>query len=203
VRITPSRRPRAAVSGNEDELLLAINVRGCSIAHQGDWELRLENGDAVVATRGSGGFGIVRPTPVRFIGFCLPRGIIAPLVGGLDDSTIRIVPHGTEALGLLVVYAGAIAGGRRLHTPELRRFAVTHDLIAATVATMRDGLAIAEGRGIRAARPRAIMADITANLTNCDLTAVARRQSRLSLALGGDALRDQARGKTGRFASLI
>jgi AraC-like DNA-binding protein len=43
---------------------------------------------------------------------------------------------------------------------------------------MRDGLAIAEGRGIRAARPRAIVADITANLTNCDLTAaaVARRQ---------------------------
>jgi hypothetical protein len=113
-------RPRGAVSGNEDELLLAINVRGCSIAHQGDWELRLEDGDAVLATRGSGGLGFVRPTPVRFIGFRLPRGVIAPLVGRLDDSTIRIVPHGTEAPGLLVVYAGAIADGQRLHTPARR-----------------------------------------------------------------------------------
>ena len=38
---------------------------------------------------------------------------------------------------------------------------------------------IAEGRGIRAARLRAIFADVNANLGDCDLTAaaVARRQS--------------------------
>jgi AraC-like DNA-binding protein len=168
-------RPRGAISGNEDDLLLAINVRGSGIAHQGDREVRLEDGDAVVATRGSGGFGIVRPTPVRFIGFRLPRDVVAPLVGRLDDSTIRIVPRGTEALDLLVVYAGAIADGQRLHTPELRRLAVTHihDLIGAIVGITRDGLAIAEGRGIRAARLRAIIADITANLGDCDLTAAA------------------------------
>jgi AraC-like DNA-binding protein len=173
-------RPKGAVSGNEEDLLLAINVAGVSIAHQGDRELRVEDGDAVLATRGSGGFGIVRPVPVRFIGFRLPREVVAPVVGRLDDSTIRIVPRGTEALELLVVYARAIADGPRLHTPELRRLAVTHihDLIAATVGTTRDRLAIAEGRGVRAARLRAIMADITANLGNCDLTAaaVARRQ---------------------------
>lgn len=173
-------RPRDAVSSNEDDLLLAVNLRGRSIAQQGDRELRLEDGDALLATRGAGGFAIVRPTSVRFIGLRVPRRAIAPLVGRLDDTPIRIVPRGTEALDLLLVYASAIIDERRLQKPELRRLAVTHihDLIAATVGATRDGLAIAEGRGIRAARLRAIMADITANLDDCDLKAadVAQRQ---------------------------
>ena len=67
-----------------------------------------------------------------------------------------------------------------LHAPELQRLVATHihDLIALVVGATRDGSGIAEGRGIRAARLRAIMSDITANLSDCDLTvaAVAQRQ---------------------------
>ena len=130
-------RPRGAVSSNEDDLLLAANLRGSSIAQQGDRELRLADGDALLATRGAGGFAILRPTSVRFIGMRVPRRAIAPLVGRL-----------------------------------------VHDLIAATVGATRDALASAERRGIRAARLRAIMADITANLDDCDLKVadVAQRQ---------------------------
>ena len=123
---------------------------------------------------------IIRPTPVRFIGFRVPREAIAPLVGRLDDAPIRLVPYGTETLNLLVAYAGAILDQQPLHKPELQRLVVTHihDLIAATVGATRDGRAIAEGRGIRAARLRAIMADVAGNLGDSDLTvtAVARRQ---------------------------
>jgi AraC-like DNA-binding protein len=173
-------RPRSAASANEDDLLLAVNLVGCSIAHQGDRELRLKDGDAVFATRGSYGFAITRPTPVRFIGLRVPRSAVTPLARRLDDAPIRFVPRGTEALDLLLVYARAIADGQRLHTPEIRRLAVTHihELIAATVSATVDSLAIAEGRGIRAARLRAIMTDISANVSDCDLTAaaVARRQ---------------------------
>jgi len=130
-------RPRGAVSSNEDDLVLAVNLRGSSIAQQGDRELRLADGDALLATRGAGGFAILRPTSVRFIGMRVPRRAIAPLVGRL-----------------------------------------VHDLIAATVGATRDALASAERRGIRAARLRAIMADITANLDDCDLKVadVAQRQ---------------------------
>ena len=105
---------------------------------------------------------------------------VAPFAPRLDDDPIRFVPRGTEALDLLLVYARAIAGGQRLHTPELRRLAVTHihELIAATVSATRDSLAIAGGRGIRAARLRAIMADTSANLGDCDLTAAAVAQRR-------------------------
>jgi AraC-like DNA-binding protein len=172
-------RPRGAVSSNEDDLLLAVNLRGNSIAQQGDRELRLADGDALLATRGAEGFAIVRPTSVRFIGMRVPRRAIAPLIGRLDDAPIRVVPRGTEALDLLLVYAGAITA-ERLQKPELRRLAVTHihDLIAATVGATRDALASAERRGIRAARLRAMMADITVNLDDCDLKVadVAQRQ---------------------------
>jgi AraC-like DNA-binding protein len=47
-----------------------------------------------------------------------------------------------------------------------------HDLIAATIGATRDGLAIAEGRGIAAARLRSIMTDINANLGDGDLSVV-------------------------------
>src|SRR5262249_9547799 len=60
-------------------------------------------------------------------------------------------------------------------TPNLSRLVVTHihDLIAVTVGATRDGQVIAEGRGVRAARLRAIMSDITANLSDYDLTPAA------------------------------
>jgi AraC-like DNA-binding protein len=47
-----------------------------------------------------------------------------------------------------------------------------HDLIAATIGATRDGRAIAEGRGIAAARLRLMMADINANLGDDDLSVV-------------------------------
>jgi AraC-like DNA-binding protein len=173
-------RPRGSAFGGGDELLLAVNLRGSSGARQTDQEVVLGEGDAMLATRGSAGFTITRPTPVRFVGFRVPRGAIAPLVGRLDDARIRLVPRGTEMLNLLTTYAAALAHEQPLNTPELQRLVVSHvhDLIAAIVGATRDGRAIAEGRGIRAARLRAVMADITANLTDCGLTvaAVARRQ---------------------------
>ena len=174
-------RPRGSASGGEDDLLLGVNLSGRSTAQQSNQELILQDGDAVLATRGSmTGATIMRPTPVRFMGFRVPRVAIAPLVGRLDDTPMQLVPHGTEMLNLLVTYAGAIADDRPLHTPELQRLVVTHihDLIAAIAGATRDGWAIAQGRGIRAARLRAIMADINVNLGDCDLTvaAIARRQ---------------------------
>src|SRR6202011_3445903 len=120
-----------------------------------------------------------RPTPVRFIGCRVPRGPVALLLGRLDDTPVHLVPHRTEALNLLVTYASAIAEALPLATPELQRLAVSHmhDLIAATIRATRDGRAIAEGRGIAAARLQAIMADITSNLGDGDLgvAEIARR----------------------------
>jgi len=172
-------RPSRAVANGEDDLLLGVNVSGCSTAHQRDRDLVLRDGDAFFATRDESGFTVTRPTPVRFVGCRVPREAVAPLVGRIDDTPLRLVPPRSEALILLVTYARAIADALPFATPELQRLAVTHmhDLIAATIGATRDGRAIAEGRGIAAARLRSIMADITANLGHGDLSVadVARR----------------------------
>jgi AraC-like DNA-binding protein len=166
-------RPRGAAGQGENDLLFCVNVRGCSVAQQHDRELILRDGDAFFATRSAAGFNILRPTPARFIGCRVPREAVAALLGRLDDAPMSFVPHDTEALSLLVTYASAIAHTLPLTTPELQRLAVSHmqDLIAATVAATRGGRAIAEGRGIAAARLRAIMMDIEAHIADGELSA--------------------------------
>ena len=102
----------------------------------------------------------------------MPREAVAQRLGRLDETPISLVPHSTEALKLLVTYANAIAEALPLSTPELQRLAVshTHDLVAAIVRATRDGRAVAEGRGIAAARLRAVMADISEHLGDGDLS---------------------------------
>src|SRR6202047_2011952 len=172
-------RPVSAAANGEDDLLLGVNVRGCSMASQRGRDLVLRDGDAFYATRDVTEITVTRPTPVRFIGCRVPRGPVALLLGRLDDTPVHLVPHRTEALNLLVTYARAIADSLPLATAELQRLVVSHmhDLIAATIGATRDGRAIAEGRGIAAARLRAIMTDISANLGHGDLSVadVARR----------------------------
>lgn len=174
-------RPRGAVAMDEDDLLLAVNLRGRSAVQQNDCDLILEEGDAMLAPRGCHGFIITRATPVRFMGFRVPRPAIAALAARVDaEAPVRLVRCGSDALNLLVSYASAVASGPALDSPGLQRLVVTHvhDLIAAIVGATRDGMAIAEARGLRAARVKALMADIMQHLDHCDLTPaeVARRQ---------------------------
>src|SRR6202022_2284855 len=120
-----SIRPSRAVANGEDDLLLGVNVSGCSTAHQRDRDLVLRDGDAFLATRDQSGFiTIPRPTPVRFVGCRVPREAVAPLVGRIDDTPLRLVPPRSEALILLVTYARAIADAMPLATAELQQLVV-------------------------------------------------------------------------------
>ena len=172
-------RPRAAAPGNEDDLLVALNLCGRSIVQQGDEELTLGHGDAMLATRGQTGFSIIRPTTTRFLGLRVPRDAVTPLTGRFGDAPIQVVRGGTAVLTLLSAYARAISGAS-LQSLELRRLAVAHihDLIAAIVVYASGRRPIPDRRAIAAARLRAVMADIAAHLGDSDLSvaAVAQRQ---------------------------
>ncbi len=173
-------RPKGAAGPGEGDLLIAVNVSGDSLARHSDTELSLRDGDALLWTRSVADLGIMRLTPARFLGCRVARSEVAALLGRVDDMPMCFVPRDTEALQLLVAYARGIAESVPLATPELQRIAVSHmhDLMGAIVSAARGGRAIAEGRGIAAARLRAIMIDICAHLADGDLCVaeVAQRQ---------------------------
>jgi len=100
---------------------------------------------------------------------------LAPLVTSLDGIGMRSVPRDLDALRLLARYAGAVVEDRSLPTPELRRLVVTqvYDLAALVLGATRDAAQVAEGRGVRAARLRAILSDIAASLDDGRLSAAA------------------------------
>ena len=109
----------------------------------------------------------------------LNRNALAAMVPGLEDAFMRLVPRESEALRLLKSYVRILEDDLPLATPELRRTVVTHvyDLVAMTLGATRDAAEIANGRGVRAARLRAIKADVSARPGDPDLNigAVAAR----------------------------
>jgi AraC-like DNA-binding protein len=110
----------------------------------------------------------------------VPRAALTPFVGDIEQAATRLIPRDNEALRLLTKYLRILREEPTPTTPELRHLAVTHihDLIAMALGATRDGAAIANGRGLRAARLRAIKADILEGLGSPELTetAVALRQ---------------------------
>ena len=150
---TTTQRGRRARRGTI--CLLAVNVWGCSLARQRDTRAdRCETATLFFGREILPGSASCGSHPPRFLGCRVARAEVAALLGRLDDTPMCFVPRDTEALQLLVTYARGIAESVPLATPELQRLAVSHmhDLMAAIVAATRGGQAIAEGRGIAAAR---------------------------------------------------
>jgi AraC-like DNA-binding protein len=167
------------VSSGDDDFSLHMNLSGLSIVTARSRELTLRDGDAVLL-RYSEPRTITRPGLVEHRVVRLPRASLAPLVRNIDDAVLRPIRRGTNALNLLTHMVGALIDDPLIDAPNMRQLigAQLCDLVSITLGATRDAVAVAEGRGIRAARLRAIKTDIEAHLTQSDLSpvAVARRQ---------------------------
>ena len=170
---------RSDVSSGNDDVSLHINLSGLSIVAGRGREMTLRDGDAVLLSY-SESRTVTRPGVVHHRIVRVPRSSLAPLVRDLDDAVLRPIRNGTGALNLLTTYVGAWIADPEIERPDLRRLIVTQfcDLLAITIGSTRDLAAVAEGRGIRAARLRAVKSDIEAHLADASLSpaAVARRQ---------------------------
>ena len=102
----------------------------------------------------------------------LSRQRLALLVPGLEDAFMRPVPRNIEALQLLTRYVRLFDDQQSLATPELCGLVVNHvyDLVALALGATRDAAAIANGRGVRAARLHAIKTDILNSLSRHELS---------------------------------
>jgi AraC-like DNA-binding protein len=167
------------VGNGNDDFSIHMNLSGLSIVSGRGSEVTLRDGDAVLL-RYSVSRTITRPGLVHHRIVRLPRASLTPLVRNIDDAVMRPIPRGTGTLNLLTNYVGALIDDPVIVTPEMRQLIIAQlcDLIAVTLGATRDAAADAEGRGIRAARLRAIKSDIEVHLAHGDLSpaAVARRQ---------------------------
>jgi AraC-like DNA-binding protein len=163
----------------DDDFSFQFNVSGLSLVSGRRGDTTLRDGDAMLLSY-SVSRTITRPDRVDHRVIRLPRAALAPLVHNIDAAVLCPIPHGTGMLRLLKSYVDAVFDDPALTTPEMRRLVIAQlcDLVAVTLGATRDAAALAEGRGVRAARLRAIKDDIEAHLANGDLTpgAVAKRQ---------------------------
>lgn len=170
---------RDSGDGNDD-FSFHLNVSGLSTVASRRGETTLRDGDAMLLSY-SAGRTIDRPGLVDHRVIRLPRASLRPLVRGIDDAVLRPIPRGTGMLNLLNAYADALFDDPALGAPDVRQLVVTQlcDLVAVTLGATRDAAAVAEGRGVRAARLRAIKTDIETNLALGDVSvaSVARRQN--------------------------
>jgi AraC-like DNA-binding protein len=163
----------------DDDFSFHMNVNGGSHVAGPRGETMLRDGDAMLLSYSVSRI-ISRPELVDHRVIRLPRAAISPLVRNIDDAVLLRIPRGTGMLKLLRGYVDAVFHDPALADPDIRRLVVAQlcDLVAVTLGATRDAAAVAEGRGIRAARLRAIKADIEAHLAHGDLSPgeVAKRQ---------------------------
>jgi AraC-like DNA-binding protein len=168
-------RPKHMVGG--DELVFTVPQSGGGVFRMRSGEAEVSNGSAVLVSGDEP--GTFRHVASRMLTFRLSRHRLAPLIADLDGAMLRPIPPNVEALRLLTGYAGILQDEQALATPELCELVVAHvhDLAAMALGATREAAMLANGRGVRAARLRALKADILAHLADrvLSLDAVAAR----------------------------
>jgi AraC-like DNA-binding protein len=148
-----------------DQVALLMYLEGAATVSQRGREVRLTRGSSVL-------FSTADPlrierTTARFVCVGVPAAALAPMLSNPDTALMSVMPSRSETLRLLSGYINLLINNPALNeTAELCPLAVhhVHDLIALALGATRDAAEVAAGRGLRAARMRAIKADIAQNL---------------------------------------
>jgi AraC-like DNA-binding protein len=160
------RKPASLL--DDDDVALLIVDSGYWTGAQFGRTVRVEAGEAVLCANAE--LGTSRSFGRRVM-LRVPHTTIAPAIADLGARFLRRIPGETAALRLLRRYLHAMQC-MDLATPDLQRLTVAHicDLMALTLGATRDAAAVAQDRGVRAARLRAIKDDVTRNLEHGDVS---------------------------------
>ena len=177
-----------------DDIILTIALSGHSILHARGKEIPIGRGTAAITRTADTGRCAIQSAS-NVVNFRFPFVKIGPLIADLDAATTRPIPVDSEALRLLVHYAAMLKEEDWVTDPHLQGLMASHlqDLAVLAIGATRDAAMVAGGRGVPAARLRAIKADILKNLTDRRLSidAVATRHGitrrYVSMLFDGDA----------------
>ena len=173
--VTPvsCRRTPEIVAEGDDSFALLLNRNGAQmqILSQRAEDVPVGRGEAipVLFTEPAA----LALSQIDWVGVIVPRTALAALVSDVEDAALRLIPNNSDTLRLLTHYLQMLQEENLdLQTPELRNLIATHiqDLVAMVIGANRDGTAIAEERGIRAARLAAIKDDILESIGRRNLT---------------------------------
>jgi len=159
---------------HDDDLYLGITLKGSSVAEQRRAQLTLLNGDAVLLS-GQDTFRMIHPDQVSFLGIRLSRAVLGTHLNDIDDAVMRLIARDTPPLSLLARYVTLAINDSLPTTSELRQLVVDHvyELAAMAIDATRERALITGGLGVRAARLRAMKADIVASLADSNLSVAA------------------------------
>ncbi|WP_159586927.1 AraC family transcriptional regulator [Chelativorans xinjiangense] len=164
-----------ATDGNDDFVLL-IPVTGSVTASQLGRKAGAAEGGGITLLNADPSLMRYMPA-VQCLAVCMPPAVLMPLVPSIEAA--RAIPGGSDAMRLLTGYLRLVWEDGRIESAEMRR-AVSHhiqDLVALVVGATGDARECIEARGMRAARLKAIKADILDRLDHPGLgvAAVAAR----------------------------
>jgi AraC-like DNA-binding protein len=171
-RSSPATYQRNTRRVVRDEIVLSFGNEAHVSARPNSREAMIETGDAFLLPCGDCA-SIRVPHEAQFTTVRLPRAALASNVTNLDDAYCRRIPRDTPALVLLKRYLALLDDEvTALADSSLQHSAVTHvyDLLAKTLGATRDAAAIADTRGVRAARIKMIKDDIARHLRDARLS---------------------------------
>lgn len=166
-----NRRTRALVEGDTEDAVLLINQRGPHLIEQGDREVVLGDGEAILVSSSDPSSFTHRP-PGEVLGLRVPRARLKPLLKNADDCFMQRIAHGHPALHLLTNYLGLTWDAEIASQSEIQRLMAGHivDIMAVMLGAGRDAREAAEDGGLRAGRLNIIKKDIAHNLHFTDLS---------------------------------
>jgi len=166
-------RPAPMLADGEDTVCLMMKTGGHMALTQRRHEGVPQIGDGVLLVYREP--ALLQFVDTTYVSVRVPFGALAPLASNVAAAAARRIPRDTEALSLLRTYLANMP--ERIADPRLGRLSATHiyDLIALAIGATDDGRAIAQQRGVRAARLEAIKSDLIQNIA-LDLDQLATRQ---------------------------
>lgn len=164
-------RDRQSIADGNDDLILAVNRTGTVAASARGRTVELGRGDAVLLS-GNDVTMFERTRSGQSISLKIPRTILAPLVGGIDDTVMQRIPGHVDALKLLASYATPLFTENAFGSSDICDLVTGHinDLIALALGATRAAAETARDRGLPAARLAAARAYITARSEDHDLS---------------------------------
>ena len=159
-------RSRAMAKGTDDYIFFMCLEGAASFSHLGR-EASIEAGQAILLS--SSDPHVIERALSHHLFITIPKAALGPMAANADAALMVPMSCVGEKFSLLASYVRLLMQEPDLAASELCWLAANHiqDLIAVTIGATQDATEIAAGRGIRAARLRAVKADIESNLA-CD-----------------------------------